>query len=515
MSNSNTNPSNAKNLESSSTSNITRKSTKHKLSPNDSENKRSKNDLNTDDINNTIENLDLMTDESFPRFLVVQDAVEDEDGSIGKLSRLSPFVIDRVLRGCIGTAQQVKKLQSGKLLVEVARRTQAENLLRLTDFAGVPITVSPHRGLNTSRGILRSRELASMKEEELADDLKNFNVINIQTIMTTKNGIRSPTNSVILTFNSSTLPQSLKAGYLNLKVEPYIPNPLRCFRCQRFGHHQKACKRVPVCFKCGSSEHDHTGCNGPLLCVSCGGDHAANFNKCPAWLKEREICRIKVLQNLSFPEARTLVEGRQSVPVASKQSYSSVLNTKPKMLTVSTQTEVTHCQCKANFDDPVIGLKTSRCTSTSDLTSQNIETQIPTTSVKSVNAEMDEGSAAAGDSNLTAAVGGSRAQSLSPVKGMRRRSIPPRERKDRTGGKSQPSCPSGGSTPPTGTPSRVTEGEVVSGMASPQSGAVSEASGKADVDSRQSESTPADIRKGIGTGPDRKGKPPSKPIQPP
>ncbi|GFX07142.1 hypothetical protein TNCV_4268941 [Trichonephila clavipes] len=39
---------------------------------------------------------------------------------------------------------------------------------------------------------------------------------------------------MILTFNNPNLPATVKAGYLNCKIRPYVPNPLRCFKCQRF-----------------------------------------------------------------------------------------------------------------------------------------------------------------------------------------------------------------------------------------------------------------------------------------
>ena len=42
-----------------------------------------------------------------------------------------------------------------------------------------------------------------------------------------------PTNTFILTFSVPILPPSIKAGCLNIPVEPFIPNSLRCFKCQR------------------------------------------------------------------------------------------------------------------------------------------------------------------------------------------------------------------------------------------------------------------------------------------
>ena len=269
----------------------------------------------------------------------------------------------------------MKRLRSGDLLVEVTRRTQAENLLKLTHFASVPVTVSPHRSLNTSKGVIRSSELAAMDTEELTAELKRLQVIKIDRIMVNRNNERKPSNALILTFCTPNLPASLKVAYLNIKVEPYIPSPLRCYGCQRYGHSKITCKRVPVCFKCGSLEHDHTNCSSPPQCVSCKGEHPSNFYKCPVWLKEKEICRIKTLEKLSYPEAKTRVEA-QYVTAKPTGSYSSAVSAKPKTVTIATQTEVTNCQCSANFVEPVQNkAHNTRSTSTSDLVEEHTISQ--------------------------------------------------------------------------------------------------------------------------------------------
>ena len=115
------------------------------------------------------------------------------------MGKLSPFVVEKVLQGCIGTAAQVRRLRSGDLLVEVTRQTQAENLLKLSQFASVPVAVSPHRSLNTSKGVIRYSELAAMDTEELTAELKRLQVIKIDRIMVNRNNERKPSNALILT----------------------------------------------------------------------------------------------------------------------------------------------------------------------------------------------------------------------------------------------------------------------------------------------------------------------------
>ena len=55
------------------------------------------------------------------------------------------------------------------------------------------------------------------------------------------------------------LPPSIDLGSWGLYyLRPYAPEPLRCFRCQRYGHHQHSCER-------------------PLRCGMCSGNHASEI----------------------------------------------------------------------------------------------------------------------------------------------------------------------------------------------------------------------------------------------
>ena len=43
------------------------------------------------------------------------------------------------------------------------------------------------------------------------------------------------TTTFILTFNTPQIQDSLKICFLNIPVTQYVPNPIRCYKCQRFG----------------------------------------------------------------------------------------------------------------------------------------------------------------------------------------------------------------------------------------------------------------------------------------
>ena len=62
--------------------------------------------------------------------------------------------------------------------------------------------------------------------------------------------------TVLLHFQSEP-PSEVRIGYLLYKIRPYIPKPLRCFKCNRFGHVAYHCKIKERCSKCGEQQVEH------------------------------------------------------------------------------------------------------------------------------------------------------------------------------------------------------------------------------------------------------------------
>ncbi|XP_071091234.1 uncharacterized protein [Haliotis cracherodii] len=157
--------------------------------------------------------------------------------------KLNPFAVSKAVSGICGEVKNVTRLRSGSLLVECARRQQSLNLLSISTFANIEVAVSVHRTLNSCRGIVRDRArcLSDMSEEEIATELEDQAVTAVKRLTFKKDGVITNTNTYLMTFARTTLPQSIKAGYFHIGVDVYVPNPLRCYKCQRFGHGSKSC----------------------------------------------------------------------------------------------------------------------------------------------------------------------------------------------------------------------------------------------------------------------------------
>ena len=78
--------------------------------------------------------------------------------------------------------KSTKRLRDGSFLVECPRRAQAENLFKTVTFVDRPVHVFVHKTLNSSRGVIRCRELSDLSEVEIRDELKTQGVVEVHRV---------------------------------------------------------------------------------------------------------------------------------------------------------------------------------------------------------------------------------------------------------------------------------------------------------------------------------------------
>ena len=136
-------------------------------------------------------------------------------------------------------------------------------------------------------------------------------------------------------FLYASLPQAIKAGYH--KVDVYVPNPLRCYKCQRYGH-----------------EHEGFECKETPFCCNCKGSHIASP-------KESAICKLKVTNNISFSEARKLYFNKNKPTTsATANSYAAAANAPRSVASVACQTNLTWIDSSIPMQRPLSLLKPTR-----------------------------------------------------------------------------------------------------------------------------------------------------------
>ncbi|XP_023210226.1 uncharacterized protein LOC111613143 [Centruroides sculpturatus] len=179
---------------------------------------------------------------SQPSYLIIHATGEKP------LSKCFPFLIQKIFESSIGHLKKIQKLRSGDLLVETASSQQLAKLLVTKNLGDIEVTVTPHG----NQGVTAVRRISICRDGKLI-----------------------PTKHLILTFGKLTLSLFVTAGYLRCPVRPYIPNPLRCFKFQRFGHSQTSCRGKSLCAQYGVEGHQSTECTTTPCCVNCKDAHPA------------------------------------------------------------------------------------------------------------------------------------------------------------------------------------------------------------------------------------------------
>ena len=116
-----------------------------------------------------------------------------------------------------------------------------------------------------------------------------------------------PSRSVKVTLNMKNVPSELHINFIGrFFVRSYVTKPVRCYRCQRFGHLAAAClAKLERCSMC-SGHHRTQQCivkiqNSELVklkCANCGEEHSANSNRC-------SVLREKMQQKMNHVSAKS------------------------------------------------------------------------------------------------------------------------------------------------------------------------------------------------------------------
>ncbi|XP_042150135.1 uncharacterized protein LOC121838127 [Ixodes scapularis] len=120
------------------------------------------------------------------------------------------------------------------------------------------------------------------------------------------------TQAVKVVFEGDTLPAHVKIGLVRHSVRPFVQRPLQCRQCFRIGHVVATCPNSAICPKCAQA-HGEENCTSAQKCVNCQRAHEATSTECPKLQKEKETCKVKVRENITFLEAAKVVEEQRKI----------------------------------------------------------------------------------------------------------------------------------------------------------------------------------------------------------
>ncbi|XP_049912384.1 uncharacterized protein LOC126397555 [Epinephelus moara] len=202
--------------------------------------------------------------------------------------------LSRYLQGSIGGIEKAKILSDRSLVILCKNEGQRARGLQLKqvckkEISAIKMFKSRAGVKGVIYGIPNVEDLGRLRE-----NIKGGTVTNVRRLKTWRLGEKVDSMSVLLEFNEGKLPDSVFVGFMRYNVREYVPPPLRCYKCQKYGHIAAYCKGKQVCGRCGG-EHEFGKCEpgAKLKCSNYGGDHSVVYRECEARKKAKEIQQTK------------------------------------------------------------------------------------------------------------------------------------------------------------------------------------------------------------------------------
>ena len=231
---------------------------------------------------------------------ITQEPTKEELGAFVVQLDLSHWEHELQVLSAMSTNRQLKVTANGTLNGKRIIKPQDSStqlwLQSCTSLSGKPVKFTQLIKKSTMTAVLQNVHQFISMEALLTDE----RISTAERIMSYNLGTktREPTRSVKVSLNMKTVPTEIRINFLGkFAVRPYVTKPVRCYRCQRFGHIAAAClARTERCSIC-SGLHRTQQCltkvqnsvTVTLKCANCGEEHSANSNRCPVLREKMQI----------------------------------------------------------------------------------------------------------------------------------------------------------------------------------------------------------------------------------
>ena len=244
--------------------------------------------------------------------------------------------IAQIINDLVGKVERVHNTQNG--LKILCNKKQANLFKKEPKFGKYRCNFTIKNGNDfkpKSKGIIHGIPLdTNISDIEKELQVQN-NFVHIEKIFRLQKfdkiqNKKRDTESLIIVFGSEfDFPSHLYLGYRWLTVKEFIPHPIRCFKCQKFGHISKNCRGKQKCPLC-SEDHTFEECQNRenKKCSNCGGSHSAGFKGCIVFVKAQEIKQLSHQKKITYSEATTQINliNKMEILLRLRRSFSYVFH---------------------------------------------------------------------------------------------------------------------------------------------------------------------------------------------
>ena len=223
-----------------------------------------------------------------------------------------------LLTHCSTKDMSFRPIQPNEWLIQTTTKAQSDIYQSLNDIEGIEVSVKKHDTLNSIQGTVILPDIEdedNLPNKALLLDSLQKRYSNVQDLeiyeIPSKNSSSSRKLKIgKIKFEGQTLPDKIKIQGQSRELRPFIPKPLQCKMCSKYGHSEKRCYGKPVCAFCSSEDHMTKWNCGTPKCVNCGSEHHARSKQCAFYTYNTELKLLVDRTGMSFKEARLELKAR-------------------------------------------------------------------------------------------------------------------------------------------------------------------------------------------------------------
>lgn len=255
---------------------------------------------------------------NWPRFLIFKT---ETDISAAKFENL-------LLSKCPSRDMTFRPKSRKEWLVEATTEVQSKIYQSLDNMDGLKVAVERHDKLNSIEGTVilpQNNDCDGLPKESLILDSLKIRYPNVEKVQVyeipNKKNPAGKLRIAKIKFEGQFLPSDIKIEGQRRELLPFIPKPLQCKNCSKYGHTQNRCRNPSVCAFCASGNHTTTWHCGPPKCSNCGQDHHARSKVCPFYIYNTELKLLVSRSGMSIQEAKQELKSRGLTDPARNMTY--------------------------------------------------------------------------------------------------------------------------------------------------------------------------------------------------
>lgn len=206
----------------------------------------------------------------------------------------------------------IKRAGKCRAIVYLEKLDEANDIIRSIELKKMFHVYVPEHFIAV-KGVLTGIP-TDMTIDKIQNEIQSdYEILSMYRLNKVVNENKKPTDRIVVSWRSDTLPKYVKLCYVRSRVELFIRKTIICENCQKFNHLTKNCRGKKRCNNCSKinceSITNMKQCDNEAFCLCCKHKHqTSDKQKCKEWEMQNKIKIITATKPLSYKEVRNEID---------------------------------------------------------------------------------------------------------------------------------------------------------------------------------------------------------------